>query len=95
MDEMNWLANWYASNCNGDWEHSYGVLIQTIDNPGWSIIIDLIDTPLEGRELNELLIDKSEDDWLRVSSDGKRFKGYGDGSKLPLLIENFKVFAHS
>ena len=31
---LEWLMNWYESNCDGDWEHSYGVKIESLDNPG-------------------------------------------------------------
>ena len=33
---INWLEEWYVSNCDGDWEHTFGITINTIDNPGWS-----------------------------------------------------------
>jgi hypothetical protein len=31
------LSRWYAAHCSGEWEHQYGVSIQTIDNPGWLV----------------------------------------------------------
>ncbi len=40
------LQRWYLAQCNDDWEHSYGVTIETLDNPGWSVHIDLADTAL-------------------------------------------------
>ncbi|WP_338708672.1 MULTISPECIES: Imm53 family immunity protein [Paenibacillus] len=39
MNTLKWLQNWYHENCNGDWEHSYDVKIDTVDNPGWSVEI--------------------------------------------------------
>lgn len=93
MDLIDWISNWYKENCDGDWEHTSGVLIETLDNPGWSIKIDLINTSLEGRQLKEVFVDNSDDDWFKISSDGKCFIGYGDGGKLKLLIENFKSFS--
>ena len=33
--------NWYKTNCDGDWEHSYGITLQTLDNPGWHLTVDL------------------------------------------------------
>ena len=50
MDLIKWIEEWYLSNCNNDWEHCYGVKIDNIDNPGWTINIDLIDTPLENKD---------------------------------------------
>ncbi|RRJ95187.1 hypothetical protein Ga0100231_013590 [Opitutaceae bacterium TAV4] len=38
------LSEWYASQCDGDWEHSYGFKISTLDNPGVAIEIDLFGT---------------------------------------------------
>ncbi len=42
------LEAWYLARCDGEWEHSCGVEIGTIDNPGWWIKIDLAGTGLEG-----------------------------------------------
>ncbi len=47
------LRKWYESQCNEDWEHQYGVTIGTLDNPGWTVTIDLVNTDLEGREFEE------------------------------------------
>lgn len=47
-DHLSWLMQWYAAECNSDWEHSYGVKIDTLDNPGWTLKIDLRETALEG-----------------------------------------------
>ena len=44
------LQAWYRSQCNDDWEHSYGVKIETLDNPGWSVTVDLTETELQDRE---------------------------------------------
>lgn len=38
---LTWLNSWYINQCNGDWEHSYGINIRTVDNPGWTLEIDL------------------------------------------------------
>lgn len=29
------LEHWYSSKCDGDWEHTGGVSLTTLDNPGW------------------------------------------------------------
>ena len=43
------LSQWYARHCNGDWEHHRGITIESCDNPGWWVKIDLEGTPLVGR----------------------------------------------
>lgn len=35
------IRTWFAGQCDGDWEHQNGVKIETTDNPGWSVKIDL------------------------------------------------------
>src|SRR5262245_45197449 len=35
------LQRWYDSRCDGRWEHDYGIEIETCDNPGWLVRIDL------------------------------------------------------
>lgn len=47
LNNVDWLSSWYRKECNGDWEHTYGISIQTLDNPGWSVRIDLLDTSFE------------------------------------------------
>ena len=36
-DALYLLQRWYVAQCDGEWEHAYGVEIGTLDNPGWSI----------------------------------------------------------
>jgi hypothetical protein len=46
------LQRWYVSNCDGDWEHSWGVTITTLDNPGWHVKVNLEGTRMEGKAFN-------------------------------------------
>jgi hypothetical protein len=46
-DSLNWLVEWFASHCDGEWEHQEGVVIENLDNPGWSLKISLRETALE------------------------------------------------
>ena len=58
MDAIKWLQEWYKSNCDGDWEHLFGVQITTLDNPGWLIEIDLTDTDEEEKDFCDIKYDK-------------------------------------
>lgn len=31
MDILKWIQSWYYENCDGDWEHLYGVRIDSIE----------------------------------------------------------------
>jgi hypothetical protein len=87
-----WLEDWYHSNCNEDWEHKYGVTIESLDNPGWRIKIDLRGTPLEHEELSIAEENKGEGDWYSYSVKDSIYNGAGDPHKLIFLIEVFKKF---
>jgi hypothetical protein len=39
MNELRQIQDWYKSQCNGEWEHSCGLSIETLDNPGWRVQI--------------------------------------------------------
>ena len=70
-DSLNWLMHWYLSQCDGDWEHSYGVKLDNLDNPGWTIKIDLRDTDLEHRPFARIERGEPADDleeWKRTGS---------------------------
>ncbi len=43
------LHSWYANQCDGDWEHEFGVRIDTLDNPGWIVSIDVKGTSVEAK----------------------------------------------
>jgi hypothetical protein len=90
MDEMEWLEKWYQSNCDGDWEHGYGVKITTIDNPGWSVEINLRKTQVNRLQHDRLELDKGEGDWIQCWIDDETFKGYGDALKLKMVIAVFR-----
>ena len=44
------LQKWYASQCDGHWEHSSGITIESMDNPGWWVKINLKGTSLENKK---------------------------------------------
>lgn len=58
------LQKWYLDQCDGDWEDQWGVTIGTLDNPGWSLRIDLIGTRKENATLEKTMIERTEQDWI-------------------------------
>ncbi len=51
MSLLQELEQWYLRQCDGEWEHSFGMRIETIDNPGWVIEVDLAGTRLAAAQL--------------------------------------------
>ena len=91
MSLIRWLEEWYRLQCNGHWEHLFGVKIDTLDNPGWSVTIDLEDTELENKNFDEYrLINNEDEDWIICRVKDGRFEGDGDPSKLEEIIRRFK-----
>jgi hypothetical protein len=68
------LENWYQRQCNGEWEHEFGVKIETLDNPGWSVRIDLADTRRDGSTLPKVFVERSEHDWMCYWAQDNRFE---------------------
>jgi len=67
------LERWYASQCNGKWEHGYGIHIDTLDNPGWSIRISLQDTRRQDSVLERKSIERTENDWIQYWIEKQKF----------------------
>ncbi len=91
MDWFKWLEMWYLSMCNGRWEHLYGVKIETIDNPGWSIKIDLSETKYAQVQMKTVKCDNGPGDWYFCSIESSTFCGVGDPTKLSVMIHEFQV----
>jgi hypothetical protein len=72
IDILEELERWYQMQCDGEWEHGYGVRIDTLDNPGWSVDIDLRGTDLSGAHLPPTQYDRP-DAWLRCEIVDDRF----------------------
>jgi len=54
VDLSNQVA-WYRAHCDGDWEHTHGITLQTLDHPGWRLTVDLVHTNLEGRCMEDVV----------------------------------------
>lgn len=95
MDLIKRLQKWYISECNGDWEHTYGVQIGTLDNPGWIVDINLNDTALENVPFSPVKYGvgaesiEDDGDWLSCEVDNKVFKGRGGPEKLDEILKIF------
>lgn len=61
MDVLDWFSQWYDAQCDGDWEHGFGASIGAIDNPGWSLKIDLKGTDCDGRTLDRITHNDAHD----------------------------------
>jgi hypothetical protein len=89
MDDANflWLLDWYQAHCNGDWEHGSGIHIGTIDNPGWTLSVNLEDTEIEVKPFEQINIERSENDWLVCFIRNGKFEGRCGIRNLPEVLK--------
>lgn len=88
MSRLQQLQAWVERQCDGDWEHQSGVEITTLDNPGWSVSIDLASTP-HAQTLQETKIERSPGDWIHCRRLGDKFVGYGGVRNLEEILAVF------
>jgi hypothetical protein len=74
MTNLERLQSWYVSQCDGDWEHCFGISISTLDNPGWKVDIELNETELEECAFEKVQIKRSEVDWFFVERKEMKFR---------------------
>jgi hypothetical protein len=98
MGTLSWIQKWYFEQCDGDWEHGYGIRIETIDNPGWSVIICVENTDVQDKLFEIVNIERHENDWVHCKidydkqRDGLQFYGYGGPENLGEILEIFKAW---
>ena len=94
---MEWLQDWYKKQCDGVWEQMYGVKIETLDNPGWKVEIDLVDTKYQ--EMKALpkshKVDVDDANWIVCNMDARKFSGYGDSTKLGEILDIFNKWVQA
>jgi hypothetical protein len=98
-DDLSKLARWFARHCDGTWEQHRGISVQSTDNPGWWVKIDLTRTALEVRpfaEVSEGVDDKgfpTAARWLHCHLQDEQWHGAGDPTRLPEIISRFLAWA--
>ncbi len=85
-DILAWLVSWYIEQCDGEWEHAYGLSLDTLDNPGWVVVVDApngrsfgVDRPLSRRDI-------AEDHWVFLDIVGGKLRGVGSARHLLELL---------
>jgi NOL1/NOP2/fmu family ribosome biogenesis protein len=96
MSAIQELQKWYYSQCDGDWEHDFGVCIDTLDNPGWRVRIQLQGTLLEGKPFEAIeLRMEHERDWMSCKVEDAKFQGHGGPLMLEEIIRAFLSWANA
>ncbi|CAB1243962.1 Imm53 family immunity protein [Clostridium sp. MT-14] len=81
------LQKWYkniskSSICTG-------IQIETVNNCGWCVCIDLFDTVYETESFKTVYIRKGDDNWFKCIKKNGLFKGYGGIENLEDILNVF------
>lgn len=90
---LEWLQSWFARRANGDWEHRFGIKIETLDNPGWRVTIDLSGTALASKSFTDVRVDNSENNWITCRVAERKFEAFCDPGRLAEALEVFRSWA--
>ena len=91
-DVWTWLQAWYVAQCDDEWEHAYGIKVGTLDNPGWSVEIDLKDTALQAASYVKREVHRSEDDWCVTWIEETKFRGACGPTNLGEALHQFRMW---
>lgn len=86
---MEKLQQWYVNECDGDWEHSFGIKIETLDNPGWLVTIDLMETRWETLKVERSIDQRNDNDWVQHEVLNYQFIGCGGPNNLAEILSRF------
>jgi hypothetical protein len=98
VSEINQLQEWYLAHCNGRWEHDHGITIESLDNPGWRVRIDLRGSELESKRFVPVEEGSKpgnvfEDHWISCKVEDQVF--WGAGKDLGRILKRFLDWAVS
>ena len=99
MSTLDRLQSWYRRQCNEVWEHSLGVLIESMDNPGWWVGIDINGTKLETAPFKEIAENVNAERfaqgprWLCCRVERGVWHGAGDETTLGRILDIFLEWA--
>ena len=101
MNCLRELQEWYLSQCDGDLEHGYGVEINTLDNPGWAVDINVAKVDVGSKPFTPISYgvgddaETSGDEWLDCKVSDARFTARGGPQKLEDIIVTFLAWVKS
>jgi hypothetical protein len=90
-----WLQRWFADACDGEWERTRGVHVDQLDNPGWTLKIDLTGTRWAGRTTARQLVERDEHSWLGIKSTRDVYEAVCGPLDLVWAIDSFREWLDS
>lgn len=94
-DNLKWLQKWYQTQCDGDWEHEFGITLKTVDNPGWYLTIDLTGTELEGIDFPYVQNLRDDKNWYFCIVRNNMFEASSDPCNLDTILYIFRQWVET
>lgn len=95
QDILTWLERWYLSQTDDDWEHQHGIQIETTDNPGWRVAIDLVSTSLSMKAFERIEVETSDRDWFHCWVTNQQFHIACGPTSLCDALATFRTWTES
>lgn len=98
MGTLKWIQQWYFEQCDDDWENQFGICIETLDNPGWSVKVSLENTDVKDKTFENINIERTENDWIHCKieydKEGNDTHFFGNGGPMNLgeILDVFKLW---
>ncbi len=93
LNALQRLQEWYVFHCDGAWEHNSVVRIETMDNPGWYLEVDIYETELADKAFEAEKASSDDGRWHECYIKGGKFIVYGGQFQLEELINIFLNWA--
>lgn len=84
---IKWLEDWFLFNCDGDWEHSYGINIYVTDDYNWHVQMDLCNMVFSLKGLPLKVIKNTSNNILNYIIDDEDFVGNASPTNLVKLLK--------
>jgi hypothetical protein len=92
---LKWLQNWFFQNCDGKWEKEQRLLIETIDNPGWLLTLQLKNSINDNNAIEDLSIERTEKNWCQSYIKNNEFVAVGGPFNLTEILYCFRSFVEN
>jgi len=92
MDNLTWLTDWFAKRCDGEWESDFGVSIESVNNPGWMVRIDLDGTGVDPSSFAAMAEQRSPSNWVECKVEAGAWMGGAGVGNLDEVIGIFRAW---
>lgn len=89
MNSIETIASWYKKNVRQDEPNTLIINIESLDNPGWWVTINLKGTDFEKETFSKIENEKTQNDWIKLFVRTSKFEGFGDPFKLDTILKCF------